>query len=82
MNAGVHACALFFMQAANEFERSQVETLASCGPMFDGAFEFVSIQLPPMPAAEGPSAIPKNSTGTGPAPQAVMFPPTHPPHIN
>ena len=79
--AGVHACALFFMQAANEFERSLVESLASGGPMFEEAFEFVSSQLPPVPMLEGPSAIPKNSAGMDPPPQAVMFPPTFPPHI-
>ena len=82
MNAGVHACARFYMQAANEFERSLVMSMTSGGPIFEGAVEYVLSQLPPMPMLEGPSTIPKNSTGMGPAPQAVMFPPTFPPHVN
>ena len=82
MNAGVHACARFFMQAGNEFERSLVVSLTSGGPIFKGAVEYVLSQFPPMPMLEGPSTIPKNSVGMGHAPQAVMVPPTHRPHIN
>ena len=79
MNAGVHTCACVFIQAANELERSLVVSLTSGGSAFEGAVEYVLSQLPPM--LEGPSAIHKNSIGMGPAPQAVMFPPTRPPHI-
>ena len=82
VNAGVHACALFFMQVVNVLERSAVLALASDGLPFEEEFENLLTQLPAVPMLEGPSAIPKNSAGMGPAPQAVMFPPTHPPHIN
>ena len=82
MNAGVHAGAPYSMQAANEIERSLVVSLTSGGSIFVEAVEYVLRQFPPLPVGEGPSTIPKNSTGMGPAPQAVMFPPTHPPHIN
>ena len=82
MNAGVHACALFSIQVVKVLERSAVLTLASDGLPFEEELENLLTQLPAVPMLEGPSAIPKNSTGMGPAPQAVMFPPTFPPHIN
>ena len=82
VNAGVHAGARYSMQAANELERSLVVSLTSDGPIFEGAVEYVLRQFPPLPVAEGPETIPKNSAGMGPAPRAVMFPPTHPPHFN
>ena len=81
MNAGVHAGARYSMQAASEFERSLAVALTSDGPIFEDAFEYVLMQMPPMPVVEGPSTIPKNTAGMGPAPQAVMFPPTQPPHF-
>ena len=82
MNAGVHACARFFMQVVNVLERSAVLAMAYDGLPIEEEIENVLLQVPLMPRLEGPSAIPKNSTGMGPAPQAVMFPPTFPPHIN
>ena len=82
MNAGVHAGARYSMQVVNVLERSLVVALTSDGPIFEHACEYVLMQVPPMPVAEGPSTMTKNTTGMGPAPQAVMFPPTHPPHFN
>ena len=79
--AVVRACARFPMQV-NILERSAVVAMASDGPTIEEEIESVLSQLPPVPMLEGPSAIPKNSAGMDPAPQAVMFPPTHPPHIN
>ena len=72
----------FLMQVMSEFERSASFALTVDGPEFMSALENVLLQVPPVPMLKGPSAIPKNSTGTGLAPQAVMFPATHPPHIN
>ena len=80
VNAGDHARARFPMQTMSEFERSSSFALTVDGPEFM-ALENVLLQVPLMPRLEGPSAIPKNSTGMGPAPQAVMLPPTRPPHI-
>ena len=82
VNAGVHACARFFMQVVNVLERSAVLAMAYDGLPIEEEIENVLSQLPPMPMLEGPSTIPKNSAGMGPAPQAVMFPTTHPTHIN
>ena len=82
MNAGDHACARFSVQVVSEFERSASFALTVDGPEFMSALENVLLQVPVMPMLEGPSAIPKNSAGMGPTPQAVMFPPTHPTHIN
>ena len=82
MIAGVHACARFSLQAANELERSLVESLASGGPAFENEIENLLNKLPPVARLEGPSTIPKNSAGMGRASQAVMFPPTFPPHVN
>ena len=79
VNAGVHACARFSMQVVNVLERSVVVALASDGPAFEDELENLLMQVPPMPMVEGPSTILKNSTGMGPTPQAVMFPPTHHP---
>ena len=81
VNADVHACALFSMEAAIEFERSLVVSLTSGVPIFEGAEEYVLSQLAPMHMLEGPSTIQKNSAGMGSAPQAVMFPPNFLPHI-
>ena len=81
VNAGVHACARFSIQVVNVLERSAVMALGSDGQAFEEEIENLLSQLPPVPMLEGPSAIPKNSAGTGPASQAVMFPPTRPPHI-
>ena len=78
MNAGVHACALFSIQVVNVLERSAVLAMASDGLPFEEEIENLLSQLPPVPMLEGPSAIRKNSTGMGPPPQAVMFPPTFP----
>ena len=78
MNAG----ARYYIQVVNEFELSVVVALASDGPAFEDALEYVLMQVPPMPAAEGLSTIPKNSTGMGPTPQTVMFPPPQPLHFN
>ena len=78
VNAGVHACARLPMQAPNEFERSAIMALASDGPAFEDALEYMLMQVPPLPKVEGPSTIPKISTGMGPTPQAVMFPPPSP----
>ena len=72
----------FLMQVMSEFERSASFALTVDGPEFMSALENVLLQVPPVTMLEGPSAIPKNSTRTGPAPQSVMFPPTFPPHIN
>ena len=69
------------MQAVNEFERSAILALTAEGPVFDEPLEYVLVQVPPMPVIEGPSTIPKNTVGMGPAPQAVMFPPSQPPHF-
>ena len=52
VNAGVHACARFFMQAANEFERTAVMALASDGPAFENELENLLLQLPQMPMLE------------------------------
>ena len=78
----MHAGAPYSMQAANEIERSLVVSLTSGGSIFVEAVEYVLRQFPPLHAAEVSSTIPKNSAGMGRAPQAVMFPPTHPPHFN
>ena len=78
MNAYVHACARFSMQVVNVLERSTILGLTADGPSFAEAFEYMLMQAPPMPMVEGPTTIPKNSTGMGPTPQAVMFRPTHP----
>ena len=82
VNAGVHACARFFMQVVNVLERSAVLAMAYDGLPFEEEMENLLSQLPLVPMLEDSSAIPKNSIGMGPASQAVMFPPTFPPHIN
>ena len=69
------------MQVVDVLERSVVLSMTEEGPAFEEALEFALLQVPPMPMLEVPSAIPKNSAGMGPVPQAVMFPPTHQPQI-
>ena len=78
--AVVHACARFSMQV-NMLERLVGVAMASDGPTIAEEIESVLSHLPPVPMLEGSSAIPKNSAGMGSAPQAVLFPHTHPPHI-
>ena len=81
VNAGVHACARFPMQVVNVLGRSVVVPMASDGPAIEEEIENLLSQGPPVHMLVGPSAIPKNSAGMDPPPQAVMFQPTHPPHI-
>ena len=59
------------IQVPTPFDRALNDAAAADGKEFMKALDNV-VAMCPQPVLEGPSTIPKNTPGMGPAPQGVM----------